>query len=219
MTIFYSAAGVNPVFLGSANFIGGTSGHTFTGQPLGDGRSRSLLVVAALSQGSGTTALSGVNVASSAATEVVKVSGSGWAAGLYYITGVSGTGDVEIVLAGATGSRHQIQLVQLRGVKSTTPNDFDSYTVGFGGSTTATMSLDVPKLGACVACAWGAAFGVTITWSSNISDGEVLNVVTDADGTSSSAVAKKYKSLQSPLALTAPYSSASAARAVAASWR
>lgn len=219
MTIFYSAAGVNPVFLGSANFVGGTSGHTFTGQPLGDGRSRSLLVVAALSQGSGTTALSGVNVASSAATEVIKVSGSGWAAGLYYITGVSGTGDVEIVLAGATGSRHQIQLVQLRGVKSTTPNDFDSYTVGFGGSTTATMSLDVPKLGACVACAWGAAFGVTITWSSNISDGEVLNVVTDADGTSSSAVAKKYKSLQSPLALTATYSSASAARAVAASWR
>lgn len=219
MTIFYSAAGVNPVFLGSANFVGGSSGHTFTGQPLGDGRSRSLLVVAALSQGSGTTALSGVNVASSAATEVVKVSGSGWAAGLYYITGVSGTGGVEIVLAGATGSRHQIQLVQLRGVKSTTPNDFDSYTVGFGGSTTATMSLDVPKLGACVACAWGAAFGVTITWSSNISDGEVLNVVTDADGTSSSAVAKKYKSLQSPLALTATYSSASAARAVAASWR
>ncbi|MCW5676295.1 MAG: hypothetical protein KIT15_17100 [Xanthobacteraceae bacterium] len=219
MTIFYSAAGVNPVFLGSANFVGGSSGHTFTGQPLGDGRSRSLLVVAALSQGSGTTALSGVNVASSAATEVVKVSGSGWAAGLYYITGVSGTGDVEIVLAGATGSRHQIQLVQLRGVKSTTPNDFDSYTVGFGGSTTATMSLDVPKLGACVACAWGAAFGITITWSSNISDGEVLNVVTDADGTSSSAVAKKYKSLQSPLALTATYSSASAARAVAASWR
>lgn len=219
MTIFYSAAGVNPVFLGSANFVGGSSGHAFTGQPLGDGRSRSLLVVAALSQGSGTTALSGVNVASSAATEVVKVSGSGWAAGLYYITGASGTGDVEIVLAGATGSRHQIQLVQLRGVKSTTPNDFDSYTVGFGGSTTATMSLDVPKLGACVACAWGAAFGVTITWSSNISDGEVLNVVTDADGTSSSAVAKKYKSLQSPLALTATYSSASAARAVAASWR
>lgn len=219
MTIFYSAAGVNPVFLGSANFVGGSSGHTFTGQPLGDGRSKSLLAVAALSQGSGTTALSGVNVASSAATEVVKVSGSGWAAGLYYITGVSGTGDVEIVLAGATGSRHQIQLVQLRGVKSTTPNDFDSYTVGFGGSTTATMSLDVPKLGACVACAWGAAFGITITWSSNISDGEVLNVVTDADGTSSSAVAKKYKSLQSPLALTATYSSASAARAVAASWR
>lgn len=219
MTIFYSAAGVKPVFLGSANFAGGSSGHTFTGQPLGDGRSRSILVVAALSLGSGTTALSGVNVASSAATEVVKVSGSGWAAGLYYITGVSGTGDVEIVLAGATGSRHQIQLVQLRGVKTTTPNDFDSYTVGFGGSTTATMSLDVPKLGACVACAWGADFGVTITWSSNISDGEVLNIEADANDNKSSLVSKKYKSLQSPLALTANYSSASSARAVAASWR
>lgn len=219
MTVFYSAVGVKPVFLGSANFIGGSSGHTFTSQPLGDGRSKSLLAIAAMSQGSGTTALSGVNVAGDAATEIAKVSGSGWATGLYYITGKSGTGSVEIVLAGATGYRHQIQLVQLRGVKTTTPHDFDSYTVGFGGSTTATMSLDVPKLGACVAIAWGAATGVTISWSSNINDGEVLNVETDTDGSRSSLAAKQYKTIQSPLALTATYSSASAARAVAASWR
>lgn len=157
--VIYIGGGVKADFLGHHEaFVVAAASHTFEGVNLGPASSSGVLVIAAHMVGTSDT-ISSVSVNGTPATEAIQAASTSTSAGLWYITGQSGVGDVQLSI-GNDAQRWRAALWKLRGLSEVSPRDTDAG-IDAGGAYNIPLSLDAP--GGSVAICYAAGSGVPIT--------------------------------------------------------
>lgn len=215
MTIFIGGGGVKLNYLGAgAADVSARTNYTFSSVDLGQPSASGLLVIGAGTVGAAAQ-LDNVYVNGNNATLVAKLVSGGRTAGLFQITGESGTGTVEIYTSNVSTQFH-IGLWKLRGVQNTTAHDTDTYTTTpptAPGTPTATIA--VPALGAAIGFLLSDGASAGLTWGGIVEDFEQNS----GSNNRSTGASDTFSSAQAALAASVTLTTTGATRLVGASWR
>lgn len=190
-----------------AEETGNQTSFDFTNVNLGNSPGGMLLICAGVTGSSNN--VSSVSVNGNAATSVVSQGSIGRGIAIYRITGESGIGTVTVD-SGNNSTRWLLGVLLIRGVGSQTPHATDS-------TNSATVSFNVPAMGAAVACAFTDGNASAHTYSSLT---KMLEVQVGSGGglTNFSVAALDFKTAQTPHTETLTATFSNVRRFIGASW-